>query len=121
MPVTWPPYTFEACRDGVFVNNVVVFDRSALSTYLNIGPNTAPETFTFASNLWYAWDDPAQSEPNLPTAESNGIYGVDPELGPGYRLGPTSPATDAGHWTHWTWGDLSGNCYSDTPSIGAFQ
>jgi hypothetical protein len=119
--VTSPPYTFEACRDGVFVNNLVVFNRSALSTYLNIGPNTAPETFTFASNLWYAWDNPAQSQPSLPVTETNGIYGQDPLLGPGYHIGPTSPAAGSGEATALTWGDLDGFCYASPPSRGAFE
>jgi len=119
--VTSPPYTFEACRDGVFVNNLVVFNRSALSTYINIGPNTAPETFTFASNLWYAWDNPAQSQPSLPVTETDGIYGQDPQLGPGYRIGPTSPAAGSGEATAWTWGDFDGACYESTPSRGAFE
>ena len=119
--VTSPPYTFEACRDGVFVNNVVVFDRSTLSTYLNIGSNTAPETFTFASNLWYAWDNPAQSQPTLPVTETNGIYGEDPQLGPGYRIGSGSPASGSGETTAWTWGDFNGSCYESPPSRGAFE
>jgi hypothetical protein len=119
--VTDPPYTFEACRDGVFVNNVVVFDRSSLSTYVNIGPNTAPDTFTFASNIWYAWDDPSQSEPTLPVVETDGIYGDDPLLGPGFRIGPDSPAAGSGESTAWTWGDSDGFCYAGPPSRGAFE
>lgn len=119
--VTSPPYVFEACRDGVFVNNLVVFDRSALSTWVNIGPNTAPDTFTFASNLWYAWDNPSQSQPTLPVIESDGIYGEDPLLGPGYRIGPASPAAGSGTPTAWTWGDLDGFCYATPPSRGAFE
>jgi hypothetical protein len=118
---TSPPFTFEECRDGIFVNNVVVFDRSALSTYLNIGPNTAADTFTFASNLWYAWDNPSQSEPNLPVTETNGIYGENPLLGPGYRIGSSSPAAGSGETTQWTWGDMDGFCYEEPPSRGAFE
>jgi hypothetical protein len=118
---TSPPYTFEACRDGVFVDNLVSFERAALSTHLNIGPNTAPATFVFASNLWYAWDDPGQSQPSLPSAETNGLYGVDPELGPGYRIAPGSPAAGSGQTTPWSWGDLDGFCFADPPSRGAFE
>ncbi len=116
-----PPYLFEACRDGVFVNNLVYFDRGALSTHLNIGPNTAPETFTFASNLWYAWDNPAQSQPSLPVTETGGLYGVDPQLGVGYRIGPASPAAGTGQATAWSWGDLDGFCFASPPSRGAFE
>jgi len=118
---TTPPYTFEPCRDGVFVDNLVSFERAALSTHVNIGPNTAPATFVFASNLWYAWDDPAQSQPSLPAPETNGLYGVDPELGPGYRIAPGSPAAGSGQTTTWTWGDLDGFCFEDPPSRGAFE
>ena len=119
--VTTPPYVFEPCRDGVFVNNIVSFDRSALSTYLNIGPNTAPDSFTFASNLWYAWDDPSQSQPNLPVIETNGIYGENPLLGPDLRIGSSSPAAGSGESTPWTWGDRDGFCFADPPSRGAFE
>ena len=119
--VTTPPYVFEPCRDGVFVNNLVVFDRSALSTWLNIGPNTASDTFTFAANLWYAWNDPGQSQPNLPVAETDGIYGEDPLLGAGYRIGPASPAAGSGQATPWSWGDHDGACFADPPSRGAFE
>lgn len=118
---TSPPYTFEACRDGVFVDNLVYFDRGDLSTYVNIGPNTAPATFTFASNLWYAWDDPGQSQPTLPVAETGGLYGLDPQLDPGYRIGSASPAAGSGETTPWTWGDLDGFCFADPPSRGAFE
>lgn len=119
--VSTPDYEFEACRDGVFVNNLVYFDRSDLSTYVNIGPNTAPDTFTFANNLWYAWDNPSQSEPMLPVVETDGIYGLDPDFGPGYWIDPTSPAAGAGQDSPWTWGDLTGACYADPPSIGTFE
>ncbi len=114
-------YEFEACGYDVFVNNLVYFDRSALSTYVNIGANTAPETFTFANNLWYAHDNPAQSQPTLPVTEVDGIYGLDPGLDAFYRVSPASPAAGAGATTTWTWGDLGGACFADPPTIGAYE
>jgi len=119
--VTTPPYTFEACREGVFVNNLVIFDRSALSTYVNIGPNTAPETFIFSHNLWYAWDDPSQSQPTLPVTETEGIYGQDPLLEAGYHIGGASPAAGSGEPTVWIAGDYDGFCFATPPSRGAFE
>jgi len=112
-------YEFEACKNGVFVNNLVYFNRSALSTYVNIGAGTASETFTFANNLWYAHDNPAQSQPTLPATETSGIYGLDPGLNGEYRVSPTSPAAGAGVDTEWTWGDFGGACFADPPTIGA--
>jgi hypothetical protein len=114
-------YEFEACRDGVFVNNLVYFERADLSTYVNIGPGTESSTFTFANNLWYAWDNPAQSQPTLPAVESNGIYGQDPVLQSDFRIGPTSPAAGAGTTTPSTWGDFDGACYNIPPSIGVYE
>lgn len=51
---------------------------------------TEPHTFTFAKNLWYAWDNPSQSEPNLPVTESDGIYGLDSGLDTRFRIDDTS-------------------------------
>ncbi|MGD9252829.1 MAG: hypothetical protein PVG92_02715 [Holophagae bacterium] len=118
---TTPPYTFEACRNGVFMNNLVYFNRNDLSTDVNVGPNTDAGSFTFANNLWYAWDNPSQSQPNLPAAESGGLYGDDPDLDDAYRIGTLSPAAGAGTPTAHAWGDLDGLCYAATPSIGAFR
>ena len=114
-------YGFEECRDGVFVNNLVYFERGDLSTYVNVGPDTDPGSFSFANNLWYAWDNPAQSEPNLPAPEVDGIYGQDPELDLQLRIFTSSPAAGAGTANVGTWGDLDGRCYSEPPSIGAFE
>ena len=115
------PYTFEECSFGVFVNNLVYFDRSFLSTSVNIGPNTASETFTFANNLWYAYDNPSQSQPTLPVTETDGIYGFDPLFTIDYRVSGASPAMAAGVNTAWTWGDLCGSCFADRPTIGAHE
>ncbi len=71
---------FAPCRNGRFEHNLVVFRRSEVQTFVNIGPHTRPETFTFAENLWYCEDRPAASKPQLPTAETGGLYGLDPKL-----------------------------------------
>jgi hypothetical protein len=71
---------FAACRDGRFERNLVVFRRGDLQTAANVGPNTRPETFTFADNWWYCEDRPASSKPQLPAAETGGVYGADPRL-----------------------------------------
>jgi len=118
---TSPPYEFAACSDGVFENNLVSFERADLSTWVNIGPNTAPSSFTFDHNLWYAWDQPSQSEPSLPVAETGGIYGLDPELDGAFHIAPSSPAAGAGADTPLTTGDIDGVCYREPHSLGAFE
>ncbi|MBM3214262.1 hypothetical protein FJZ36_05050 [Candidatus Poribacteria bacterium] len=73
--------TFVPSRNGVFERNLIAFRSDAwASSGVNIGPNTAPETFRFASNWWYCLDAPARSHPDLPTEEAHGTYGVDPAL-----------------------------------------
>jgi len=71
---------FVPCRNGRFEHNLVVFRRADVSTFVNIGPHTQPETFRFAENLWYCEDRPSASRPQLPAPESGSIYGVDPQL-----------------------------------------
>ncbi len=70
---------FVACRNGSFTDNLVVFESSRWSEGgVNVGPGTAPETFTFARNWWYCTDWPQRSQPRLPVPESDGVHGRDP-------------------------------------------
>jgi len=120
-------YTFLPASGGVFRNNLVVFDRGDLSTYVNIGGGTDPASFTFANNLWFAADDPTQSDPagDLPTPESGGIVGQDPQLadldGGDHTLLAGSPAIQAGLSPAAVARDLAGTCYADPPSLGAHE
>jgi hypothetical protein len=59
------------CRNGVFEHNLVVYD-ARVSVFVNIGPRTAPETFSFRRNVWCDVD--AGRSPALPTVESDGVY-----------------------------------------------
>jgi hypothetical protein len=119
-------YTFEPARSGRFLNNVVYFSRALLSTYVNVGGETDPGSFTFAGNLWYAHDMPGESEPSpLPVVESYGIYGQDPGFasppGRDFGIDSESPAAGAGAALDGVSADLNGVCYSDPPSIGAHE
>lgn len=77
---------FPPCRNVRFERNIIVFDRSRVGGVINIGGNTAPKTFRFESNLWYAADRPERSRPSLPVRESDGIYDLDPKLDPKTHL-----------------------------------
>lgn len=87
---------FVPSRNGIFAHNLVVFRSDERRDTVNVGPATAPETFVFSGNWWYALDDPARSAPVLPTPESDGVIGVDPGLtdpeAGDLRLRPESPA-----------------------------
>jgi len=118
-------YEFLPSGNNTLVNNLFYFDRGNLSTYVNIGPNTAPETFTFLNNLWYAHDDPAQSQPTLPIIETGGVVGDDPlfrnPADGDYHLQSDSPAIARGAPVADVVDDYDGLAYNIPPSIGAFE
>ncbi|NMB75037.1 MAG: DUF5123 domain-containing protein [Myxococcales bacterium] len=119
-------YVFEPCRDNAVVNNIFFFERAVISTHVNIGANTSPETFSFAGNLWFAHDDPARSAPSLPSVEDAGLSGQDPAFenpsGGDYHIGAESPAAGSGvSWPGAADADLAGRCYRAPPSRGAYE
>lgn len=69
---------FVPCRDVRLKGNRIVFRRGGLRAELNIGGGTAPETFVFEGNHWFAEDRPGESRPRLPVEEQGGKYGEDP-------------------------------------------
>jgi hypothetical protein len=83
---------FKACREGVFEENLVVLD-GAVSTAVNVGPNTAPDTFRFRRNAW--WSGDGRPAPALPVREEDGVSGVDPKLedpgGPAMKVTSKDP------------------------------
>jgi len=113
------------CRYGRFINNIIVFNEADLSTFVNVGPDTAPETFTFANNLWYCLDNPGFIGPMLPVTETGGLYQQNPlHTLPGsgdFHIGSGSPAIDAGQFAGEVPADYDGVKYQNPPSVGAFE
>ncbi len=118
-------YIFEPASRGRFINNLVWFDSSQLRTFINVGSDTAPETFTFANNLWYAHDAPGASTPSLPVTESDGVIGQNPmfsaEAAGEYQPESGSPACGAGLSLEEVLDDLALNCRAAIPAIGALE
>jgi hypothetical protein len=115
---------FLPCGNNAFRNNIVVVDDQADNPTLNIGSNTAPETFLFTNNLWYHRTNASWSGPNLPVPETAGIIGRDPML----TAAPTdmtplpgSPAIGAGAEVIEPRLDHRGRPYASPRSIGAIE
>lgn len=93
---------FVPCRNGSFTDNIIVFRSDQWAEGgCNVGPNTAPQTFEFARNVWFCQDRPERSKPALPTPEQEGLYGIDPQFvdpeNGDFTLSPGSPAVGHGH------------------------
>lgn len=69
---------FVPCRNVLVKDNRITFRRSEVQTEINIGEGTAPETFRFDNNHWFAEDRPQASKPKLPVEEKAGVYGQIP-------------------------------------------
>ncbi|QOJ01932.1 MAG: right-handed parallel beta-helix repeat-containing protein [Phycisphaeraceae bacterium] len=91
---------FVKSRNGRIEDNLFVYRRRDISTMINVGSGTKPETFRFARNYWFATDDPARSIPTLPAAETDPAGGREPRFRDPDRLDlrqtPESPALPHG-------------------------
>jgi hypothetical protein len=120
---------FVPCRDGVFANNLVLFDVADLRTYVNVGGGTAPETFSFHHNLWWAQDDASFTGPDIPAPipPETGSVIADPMLvdaaGGDFHPSSTSRANGAGAVILEAppYPDYEGRCFAEPGTIGAFQ
>ena len=110
---------------GYFINNIIVFNTSQVSTFVNVGAGTNPVTFTFDSNLWYAQDDNSFSGPTFGSGippETNSVIQQDPNLNTDYSIPADSPAVGQGRSVpRGLVGDYDRNPYNTPPSIGAYE
>lgn len=120
-----------AGHHGFFINNLIVFNTTDLNdwSYVNVGPNTRPDTYTFGWNLWFALDDAGFAGPpyqgGVPS-ETNAIIQEDPLLtntdDGDYGIVDGSPAQGSGRDVPRSVpGDYDLMPFQDPPSIGAFE
>ena len=112
---------FLPCGENSFFNNIVVINNN-VSTEVNIGPDTAPETFDFKNNLWYKTTNTSWQGPNLPGSVSAQIV-KNPEIIPNsvYIIKITSPAVAAGISYPNPVVDILGETFNNPPSLGAYE
>lgn len=121
---TVDPDRFLPCGDNRFRNNLLVLSNQNTVT-VNIGPNTAPETFEFSNNLWFNVDNPNWSGPNLPVAETNPILNQDPLLqdpdNEDFAPAANSPAAGQGLSLSDPLLDFLQQAFAQPPTIGAIE
>lgn len=120
---------FVPSRHGQFVNNLIVFNQSDVDeNYVRAGKHTAPETFTFGNNFWYALDDSGFTGPSFDRGvppETSSVNQRDPQFnlaGGDYHITLSSPAAGRGRAvpggiTH----DFDGLAVNNPIDIGAFR
>lgn len=120
-------------RNNTIINNVFYVKQANLDLYQNGGLLNMSDsafidtaTMTFKNNLWYTWDDPSKSQPDIFYSYglsdfSGEIWGEDPMLNEDFIPMSGSPLIDAGIYDSRVIKDFEGNNYGNPPSIGAYD
>ena len=112
---------FLTCADNEFRNNIIYLSNDL--TEVNIGPNTAPESFGMSNNLWYNADNSNWS-PNLPVTDAGQVI-ADPlfedAIDENFRIPVNSPAVGVGAIFEAPITDFDQVTFQEPPSIGAFE
>jgi len=128
--VTIASYAFARAANGVIAGNIFYFRRSDLNAGedINVGTNTDTRTFVLTGNLWYAHDEPAQSNPRISSVEgtrAGSLVGTGPDfMNPDtgdFHLKASSVAKGAGNALLTPHSDFAGQCYGKPPSLGALE
>ncbi|MBW2263584.1 MAG: right-handed parallel beta-helix repeat-containing protein [Deltaproteobacteria bacterium] len=117
-------------RGGRVMFNIFVVD-SALGTFVNIGPDTDPGSFTFDGNLWFDLDDPTFTMDTVPNdagatlTQTNAIVQDDPLFGGAgsgdFTLQAGSPAVAQAGSLAERGLDYEEKCYEAPASLGAIE
>jgi hypothetical protein len=117
---------FMTCGNNTFANNICYFNNSANNELgINIGGNTAPETFIFTNNLWFNTDNQNWTGPNKNITHINTILNKDPlfrdRIETDFNLLDGSPAIAKGMDFEKPESDFVGNIFKGPRSIGAYE
>lgn len=120
---TVDPDRFLPCGNNFFRNNLIYLGN--LPTETNIGPNTLPETFTYANNLWYNDQNNNWPGPDIPVTDPAMLVNADPlfvdAADENFQIPGASPAAGAGQKLTAPARDFYGQLFADPPSVGAVE
>lgn len=73
---------FARCGNVKIENNLIAFSSTDVHAIVNVGGNTAPETFVFTGNVWCCLDRPKDNKRlvALPAKETGGVYSFVPKF-----------------------------------------
>jgi hypothetical protein len=71
---------FVNTQKGTVADNIFIWNQGDLVGVVNAGSMTQANTFTFEGNQWYNQTNPSNSTLSLPSTETDGVYGVNPEV-----------------------------------------
>lgn len=117
---TVDPSRFEACGRNKVQNNIFVI-TTAVTTEVNIGPDTAPNTFIYSNNLWFKEGLSGWAGPVLPVADPAQLVANPQVNATNFMIGSTSPAYQKGKAVNPPVTDYYGKNYKSPPSIGAVE
>ena len=112
---------FEPCGKDSVINNIFIINGN-VSTEVNTGPNTAPNSFYYSNNLWYKenqnnWTGPS----SLPTTDTKQIIG-NPQLDfTSYKAGNPIIVSQKGKMIRTSVKDYANLEFKNPPSIGAIE
>jgi hypothetical protein len=117
-------------RNGRVLYNIVVVD-SSLATFLNIGSDTDPGSFTFDGNLWFHLDDAGFTMDTIPNdaglsiAQTGAVVQQDPLFmdpsSSDFSLQSGSPAAGRAGALAERSVDYEEKCYADPAALGAIE
>jgi hypothetical protein len=128
--VTSASYVFAATANGLIADNIFFFKRSDLNAGedINVGINSDTRSFLLTHNLWFAHDEPAQSNPRITRFEGTHARSwmatspgfTNPDAGD-FHLSADSVPSGAGDVAYTPVRDFAGRCYASPPSLGALE
>jgi hypothetical protein len=116
-------FAFEPCGRNAVRSNLILHPAAMTSGRVSIGAGTAPESFTWARNGWFAPGGVAAPSPPV-AFEVEPLTGIDPQVGDrsggDYRPLADSLLLGRGEPLSVPARDFLGRPFADPPAIGAF-